>query len=380
MSLFTKRYLQVPLSYQQVWGTGHEWHDTQNSNPLRLAPLYAATALIADAIASSPMQVFRKATGAPVKVANPPQLFTDPGVNMSLFTWLHQCAASMLLRGNAYGLIVDLDSFGIPSKVTWLDPVEMHVDETGSRPVFNYKGKVIPPANLIHIPAYVVAGSVVGLSPLSLFRLQLETSHQAQRYGEKFFNRGAIPSGQLKNTAKSLSATEADAIKTRFVQSVSSSEPFVSGSDWEYTPLTASIGDVRFLDAIKATATQIAAIYRVSPEEVGGEISAKSMTYKNLESDQIKFAVRTLRPWTSRLEATFNALLPAKQYMKFNLDASARADLLTRYQAHQTAIDAGFETIDEARAYEEWPPLTAQQKADYLEMTHVKPTSTVNLP
>ena len=47
--------------------------------------------------------------------------------------------------------------------------------------------------------------------------------------------------------------------------------------------------------------------------------------------------------------------------MKFNLDASARADLKTRYEAHQIAIQSDFKTVDEVRALEELPPLTDAQ-------------------
>jgi HK97 family phage portal protein len=145
----------------------------------------------------------------------------------------------------------------------------------------------------------------------------------------------------------------------------------VSRDDWKYEPIAVPQGDAQFLAGIKATANQIAAVYRVAPEDVGGSTDGQSLTYKNLEQDQIRFAVRTLRPWTERFESVLNRHLPANQYVKFNLDASARADLLTRFDAHSKGIAAGFETIDEVRALEERAPLTDVQRQQFLEM---KPT------
>src|SRR5206468_10990364 len=115
--------------------------------------------------------------------------------------------------------------------------------------------------------------------------------------------------------------------------------------------------------------------YRVPPEDLGGETSGTRLTYKNLEQDQIKFAVRTLQPWATRFEAVFNRYMPTNQYVKFNLDASARADLLTRYQAHQIGIGSGFETIDEIRAIEDREPLTPEQLQQYQAVSKpLKPT------
>jgi len=130
---------------------------------------------------------------------------------------------------------------------------------------------------------------------------------------------------------------------------------------------------VQFIQTLKLTATQWAAIYRVAPEDVGGDSGSSSLTYKSLEQDQIKFAMRTMRPWTTRFEAVLDPYLLGNQYMRYNLDASARADLASRMQSHKIAIEAGLETIDEGRALEERPPLTPEQWADYLAIRNKAP-------
>jgi phage portal protein BeeE len=171
---------QRSISFQDVWGSGGS--ATRGVNPLSIVPVYSATGLIADQFASSPCAVFDKTdSGVPTRAKVQPQLVRDPGVNgLDIYSWKHQAISSALLRGNAYGYILNRDRDGVPSTVVWLNPNDVDVDESGAVPVFTFKGNVIPRARLIHIPAYVQAGSVVGLSPLALFKAQIETADAAQ--------------------------------------------------------------------------------------------------------------------------------------------------------------------------------------------------------
>lgn len=376
MSILFRKAEQRSVSFQDVWGSGGSVSNAAQ-NALGLVPVYAATGLIADQFAASPVAVFDKsASGVPIRASVQPNLVRDPGVGgLDVYSWKHQAIASCLLRGNAYGLIPEFDNRGQPNKVLWLNPTYVEIDESGAVPQFFYNGRLIERTSLIHIPAYVQAGSVKGLSPLGLFKAQIETADQAQQFGKNWFKRGGIPSGVLKNTAKSLTADQASQTKARFKASVSASEPFVTGSDWDYTAITVPGGEAQFISTLKLTATQFAAIYRVAPEDVGGESSGSSLTYKSLEQDQIRFAMRTLRPWTTRFEAVLDRYLTGGQYMRFNLDASARADLSTRMTAHAAAIASGIETISEARALEERAPLTPEQLAEFMATRHPAPTT-----
>lgn len=367
-------------SYQQVWGAGGEW-DSSTGGPvtalsaLHLAAVYAATSLIADSLASAPWAAFEKSAEIPVRLTPQPALVTDPGVDLlDVYSWKHQLVSSLLLWGNAYGLILAVDSRGIPSKVQWLRPDQVTIDEQGTHPVFAFNSQPLERSALIHVPWYTVAGSVKGLSPVGLFCTQIETGHEAQRVGRNFFRRGTVPSAILKNDEKTLDKEEAQNAKEQFKSSVSNAEPFVTGKDWSYQAIGLPANDAAFLAGIKATATQIAAIYRVAPEQVGGEVSVTSLTYKSLEQDQIKFNTTTLRPIASRIEAVVDRYLPPTQYAKFNLDASVRADLKTRYEAHALAIASGWKTPDEVRQLEELPPLTPAQVAQIKALQKSTPT------
>lgn len=335
---------------------------------LAVVPVYAATALIADSLSILPLSGFEFTRGKRARMSPQPGLCSDPHPS-EVYTrveWLHQFATSFLLRGNAYGVITALDDKGVPSKVAWLNPDNVRVDEARGEPVYLHHEKRIDPLTLLHVPWYPQPGSVVGISPIERFRAQLETGNAAVEYGRSWFRNGSMPSGHLKYTGNvgngSLNNEQSAQVKARFKAAVAGNDLFVSGSDWDWTALSVKPDDAQFIQTLKATANQVAAIYRVSPEDIGGE-AGSSLTYATVELNQIKFQTRALQPIFTRLEHHLSRLLPANQYVKFNPDAIVRTDLKTRMEAHVLALKAGVETQDEARALEDKEPLTpAEQK------------------
>ena len=326
---------------------------------LRLIPLYAAVTGIADDVSTMPWHGYLDAGVAGMaRMPKQPALLTDPGVGVGFIGWMNQAVMSLLLRGFAFGVIVGTDSAGWPTKVRWIHPDQVQIDEAGAAPTFAVNGRIIVPGSFIYIPAAVMPGSIIGLSPVSLFRLQFTKSISAQQYAAAFFDSGIMPPGVLRNTKKTLPPGAADAIKERFKASVAGRDIFVTGNDWEWDTLSVPRDDQVFLETIKAGATEIAAIYRVAPEDIGGT-SGSSMTYGTVELNELKRNRRALMPWVRRIEDAVTPFLPPGQYAKANMDALARADLKTRMESHEIGLRIGLETIAEGRALEDRPPLSA---------------------
>lgn len=338
---------------------------------LRLVPVYAATGLIADQLSVLPFSAYDIVNGRRTKLDPQPQLCLNPHVS-DVYTrveWLHQFASSYLLRGNAYGVVQAVDQRGYATKIAWLNPDRVRVDESGATPEYFHNEEPLNAARVIHIPCYPLPGSVVGLSPIGQFKVQLESGMAASEYGNKWFRNGATPSGHLKYTGRVgggvLTGADSASVKERFKAAIAGNDFFVSGSDWEWKALSVSANEAQFLQAIKATANQIAAIFHVDPEDIGGE-AGSSMTYSTLELNQIKFQVRALQPLFTRLEAHLNMLLPGTQYVKFNADAIVRTELKTRMEAHEIALRTGMETHPEGRALEDRPPMTDAEWQQWL--------------
>lgn len=331
---------------------------------MRLIPVYAAVSLIVDSIAIMPAHVYEDGPGGRrTLLAEQPPIVESPHTN-SLFTrleWVQQFGASFLLRGNAYGYAVAWEPNGTPSKIAWLNPDRVNVDESGPVPEYWLGDQKLDKGRLIHIPWFPKPGSVVGLSPIGQFRAQFETSALASGYGRSWFKQSGVPKGHLKFAAGPLDTEQATIAKDRFKAAVSGNDIFVSGNDWDWKALSVAPNEAQFLETIQAGATEIAAIYRVAPEDIGGK-SGGSLTYTTLELNQLRLQTRALQPVFTRLEAHMKRILPPGQYYKFNPDALIRTDIKSRMEAYQIGLTAGIYTPEFVWAKEDIAPMTKGQR------------------
>jgi HK97 family phage portal protein len=326
---------------------------------LGLAPVFAATRILAGTVSTLPIKGYRKVGDQRVPMASLPQLFEQLTLDGELVPWLHQCMTSLVLRGNAYGLVTARDGFMFPTRVEWLNPSDVHCDDTQSviNPIWYWKGRQIDnPENLLHIPWFKVPGMAQGLSPIGAFAATLNTGLYAQAYGNDWFEAGGFPPGIMRNTVQPVvEEAKANEISSRLTTKIRDRRPVVTGSDWEYKTITVPPNEAQFVETMRLSATQIANIYGLPPEKVGGT-TGQPLTYATVELNQIEVAL-AVRPWLVVLESAFAAQLPERQYVKFNADAIVRADLKSRYEAYQLALTNGWANVDEVRAYEELSPL-----------------------
>ena len=89
-----------------------------------------------------------------------------------------------------------------------------------------------------------------------------------------------------------------------------------------------------------------------------------SRVYSNLEMESLNLLKFSLGGWLARFEQALSAAMPRGTWAQASLDALLRPDTLTRYQAHEIGIRAGFLAPSEARELENRAPLTALQRAE----------------
>src|SRR5512135_13336 len=155
---------------------------------LALAPVFACVRLLADQIASLPLQQYRQTGDVRTRIPTG-SLFTAPAARGTLYDWLHRCVVSLALRGNAYGLITARDSYLYPTMIEWLDPDDVFVaDQAASGrgsytdPIYYWQGREVPREDLVHIPWFSVPFRVKGLSPVEAFASTIGVGLSAQTY------------------------------------------------------------------------------------------------------------------------------------------------------------------------------------------------------
>lgn len=337
---------------------------------LRMIPVFASVSFIADGVASLPLHRYRVAGDDRERLPLPG--FMSPAVG-TRYDWVHKCMVSLLLRGNAFGYVTGFERSGEPSDVMWLHPDNVTIDDTGPLPVYLVRGVRVPRERIVHVVGFSRPGHTEGISVIRHFAEMIDLGLYAQLAASEWYQNGTVPSYSLKNTAQILGAEQAQIVKERFRAATRTGEPFVHGADWQLSQLGVSAADAAFLDAIRATATQIAALFRVPPEKVGGE-TGSSLTYSTTEQQTIDLITHTYRPWFTRLEQVFDQLLPPGEQVKFNADAMIRTDTKTRYEVHEIGLRTGIVTQDEARRIEDRQPLTEDEKTQWAAM-YARPRS-----
>ena len=339
---------------------------------LRLGSVLAAGRLLAATISAVPLRAFRQ-TGDVSQRLPTPSLFTQPCAQGTLHDWVFRLVTSLAYRGNAVGVVTSRDYLEYPTAIEWLNPAFVlcedrmaSMGEPGSftNPKFSYLGERLPNEDVVHIPWFQLPGRVWGLSPIGAYAVTVSTGLAAQQFSDDWFRSGGVPPGQFKNNMQTVGQEDANIIKRRLVQAIRSHEPIVYGKDWDYTATTVSPNEAQFVQTMRLTASQIAAVYGIPPEMIGGETGG-SMSYSSPEQRQIELVQFSLLPWLALLESHLSALLPRGQYVKFDSDVLIRADMATRMEAYEKQRLIGFDNVDGIRAQENRPPLPDGVGQDY---------------
>ena len=327
-------------------------HRVSEETAPRLAPVFAAYRHIVDYTSTLPIDAYM-GDGASRKETDLPELLAgqDDEGGPGLPSWIGQ-AVYGLATGNAVGWKTRTDKFAYATDVAWLHWNQWSYDELSRQ--WTVFGENVPSSQLVHIPWIVPPGRRLGLSPIEHMAAIICAGMSAQEYAD-VKRGGGIPPAVLKNTQKTLQGDAADVIKARAVASFAKGEPFVTGADWDLSLLTIPPNQAQFVQTLKMSANQIAAAYGIDPTEVGGE-AANSLTYSTEELRQINRAAN-MRPYLTRLERGLSRLMPMKQYMKFNIDATMRVDLKTRTDVVGAQILDGRLSVNEGRALEDREPV-----------------------
>jgi HK97 family phage portal protein len=327
---------------------------------LRLSAVWACVRLLADAVSTLPLDVYRRGERDPLPEL--PPLLRQPAAGLSLNEWLYAVMVSLLLRGNAYGIVTGRSgSTLLPAQVDLAHPDRLGVTVTpDGRISYRLNGKELDPADVWHVRAYTFPGAVLGLSPVEYARQTIGLGLAAEKFGAQFLDNAGIPAG-VPTSDQHIQQPVADNLKARWKAAHQDKRDIgVLGNGARFQPITVRPDESQFLETSKANVATIARIYGVPPEMIAAE-SGNSLTYANVEQRGLDFLTYAVRPWLVRLETAISTLLPSTQTVKFNPDALVRVALKDRYEAHKIGIEAGFLTKNEARELEDRPPLPPDQ-------------------
>lgn len=326
------------------------------NDALSLAAVYRAVSIISTAMKQLGIHAYRDDT----KVTPTPLWIRQPDAKQTRETWMESTINSLALSGNAYWL-VSRNPRGETVNLEVLNPFNMMIqtDDYGKVTSYFYNGKTTYDIDQIqHLALMRVPGNVYGLGPIQAAQKELLAAVDTRDYASAWFTDSGIPNGILKSD-QMLSPDQASAAKDAWNATAGAKYGVaVLGNGISYQPMYLNPRDAQFIENQQFSVTQIARLYGIPANMMMAAVDGNSMTYTNMEQEQMAFVRYTLAQYIVEIESALSHLSTRGTEVKVNVDSLLRSDTLTRYQAHQIALSAGWLTVDEVRAIEDLPPTT----------------------
>jgi HK97 family phage portal protein len=380
MSVFF-RGLQMPTASQLIPSRASRRVGTVMVNAdtaIRHSAVWACLRLRADLISTMPVDVYRNVGTVKVNVPTPPKLRNPGGERVDIMEWLYSTQVDLDQYGNCFGLITERDGAGLPSRIDLVPAAEATVQvRKGKLERYRFGGDTYEPEQVWHEKQHTRAGMHVGLSPIAAGAYAIGSYLSAQEFALDWFANSAVPSGHFKNTAQTLNDDQSDAIKERFKKSISTGEPLVTGSDWDYEMIGAKASEASFIETMKASLADICRYFSVPADMIDVESATGTITYANVTQRNLQLLIMNIGPTQTRREGALSTLVAQPRFVKLNSDAVVlRTDPLTRAQIGKELVNARLRAPSELREKDDMPPFTEEQFAEFDRLFARTPTPT----
>lgn len=341
---------------------------------MRVSAVYACVRLIAGAIGSLPLQVYRRTTEGRERADTHQAydlLHAQPNPMLTSVVYWETVMGHVLLEGNHYSLI-GRDRGGSAISLTPLKPHRVEPEVRNGRMIYlvqfdDGKWYAYDQDDILHIPGIGWDGkrglSVIGYAGQNA----IGTAMAADQYSGKFFANDQTPRGYIKFPSdKNLTREQADFIRDywykRHAGIDNSHLPAFIPNGGEFHEISMSARDSQMIESRKFQVIDIARIFGVPPYMIG-ESEKSSSWGSGIEQQGIGFVQYTLRPHLARIEQEVRRKLfgGTEYFCEFSVDGLMRGDIKGRHEAYQIALGGnqqpGWMTVNEVRRLENKPKI-----------------------
>jgi HK97 family phage portal protein len=361
MSLFNRERRALPTSIDPYQITARPYYNNYSgelvteTNAFASSAVLACVSLIADSIASMPLELTRVRAGR-IEAMPTPSVLLKPNSYQSMFEFIHQVVATLALHGCAF-IYAPRRAGELPVEMRAIHPhlIKDRSDDTNGEMFYELYGTRYEVSDIRVINWLVLAGMRRGISPLESQRNTIGMGLAMDRFLAQFYGEGATPSSVLESD-KPVTPEQATILRDTWADSHRQNRrPAVLSNGLKWRSITTSAADMQMLEHREAIIRDIARVYRVPLHMINGT-GGDSQTYQNIESMGTNFVRFTLLSWMRRVEDAISEMLPITQRVRFNADELMRADAMTRAKVQQTQIMSGTLTPNEARQDDDREP------------------------
>lgn len=360
------------------------------TSAMRVATAHACTRVIAGAIASLPLDVYRRKEGQRERLNEVDDVWwllnEQPHPRWTASAMWKWTAKSELLRGDGF-IWIQRNRNGFPIALKPLAWGAVSVELRGDRLVYFFqdedgKARGVDQDDMIHIPGFGFDG-IRGMSVIQWgARNSIGIAQATDEYSGRFFSQGAMVKFVLKAPGR-MTDPQIEDLKRRWDERYAGMEnahrPLVLTEGLDVRELSLSAEDAQLLEARKFQVIDICRAFGVPPFMVG-ETEKTSSWGSGIEHMSLGFVKYTLGDRLVQIEQELNRKLfrTAGRFVKFNVDELLRGDSATRAKFLRELVGGsqgpGIISVDEARLAEGWPamggkaaelyqPTAPQQKA-----------------
>ena len=341
---------------------------------LQVSTVQACVSVRAEDVAKLPAHVYeRMKDGGRRIVTDHPleRLLQKPNGYQSSFEFVEQMQVSILLRGNAYAVILR-DGRGRPTALIPINPDRVWIFEAPGGEVFYQVARrglhetavladmplMIPSEDIFHLRWMALDTSLYGASRIGLARevigLALSQQELAGRLSADSTNLGGVLTTDQKLTpdaAKRLKQDWKD--KQQGLRNAGGTAVLEQGLKWQPMGMTAR--DAEMIASRGFQVQEIARLYRMPMHKIGVIERGAGTSIPEMNQEYANDVVSSdLCRWEAKLSQTFD-LAAQGYFVEFDITGLIRASLMTRYQAYRAGITGMFLKPNEARRAEGLP-------------------------
>lgn len=337
--------------------------------------VWAACRIRADVVASLPVRAYIARPGGRA-ATDPPAFFAQPtGIDLAPdaedWTWPEWAWARQwdLDRVGVFGAVIThRDKTRRPRALAPIGERDLSLTVRGPRILeARAYGDVLPLEDLWLETLYRPSGSPVGLSAVMHAARTIGSAVSAQQAAADHWAAGLRPAGILRNTSyRRVDPSQIDAAQEKFRAAVERGGLFVSGRDWEWTPVQVEGVQETLLDELRWSIADVARFMGIPSDLLDGAQSGTTVTYQNLSDRALQFLTYHLGALLHRAEARWSRdLCDPSVSVSLDADALLRMDPTQRTDLLVRQVGAALVTNSEAREILDRPALTGQDIADH---------------
>ena len=325
-----------------------------NSKAMKLSAVYCATQQISNAVSVLPMQVVMIKDGKKRKVDHSLNnlLNIKPCERFSHFSMMKMMIESLLLKGNAYALIVRNADLSIKS-LEYLDPdnVQPTMGNDGRiKYLVNGLKEAVDSVNMIHLYLHLDE-TYRGISVIRYATSSLDGIWATEKNANNFFKSGGNVNGVITSQAPMTNEQKQQVRDSWGTFSQEGVHVAVLPQGLDYKPIAIDPDDASLLDSRKYGNLEIARWFNIPPSKL---FVLDQESYNSMEFAQLTFLSDTILPITTLIENELNTKLfkPSeigKLAIDFDFTAILETDKKSQAQYYNSMISNGVLSINEVR-------------------------------